>query len=90
MTLPEYSTTNCGAFKEFWGDENDSRFACKLCGKQWPNKVRVYANHTRVCGDRHTEFHRVYEVLNELEHELLGDRFNALTVTLKLSEEGII
>lgn len=90
MNLPEYNTTNCEKYKEYWGTEDDNRFACALCKEPWPNKVRVYPNHTRVCGDRHAEFHRAYAILEELEHELLNDHFNALTVCLRLGEEGII
>lgn len=82
MNLPEYNTTNCESYDEFWGSENDNRFACKICGEPWPNKVRIYPDHTRV--------YRAYAILQRLEHELLGDQFNALSVTLKLSEEGII
>jgi len=90
MNLPEYNTTRCESYLKFWRYEDDNRFACRICGEPWPNKVRVYYDDTRICGDKHANFHQTYQILNELEHELLGDHFNALTITLKLSEEGII
>lgn len=89
MNLPEINT-NSQLYKEYWGDEDDNRFACALCGEPWPNKVQVYPDHTRVCGDRHKSFHKAYAILERLEHELLGDDFNALSVCLELSRKGII
>ena len=90
MNIPEYNTTNCKAYREYWGDEDDNRFACAICGEPWPNKVVVYPNHKRVCGDKHQAFHQAYKVVEELSHELLGDRFNALSVCLRLYDEGLI
>lgn len=88
--IPEYNTTNCNEAYDYWRTEDESRFACKVCHTPWPNKVRIYPDDTHVCRDKHVRFHQVYAVLERLEHELLGDHFNALTVALKLSEEGII
>ena len=90
MNILEYNTTNCEAYEDYWGDEDDNRFACEICGESWPTNVVIYPNHKRVCGDKHHTFHQAYKALNQLEHELLGDRFNALSVCLKLHEEGII
>lgn len=87
--MPEYHTTNCEAYENYWQTEDESRFLCKVC-HEWPNKVRVYSDGTHVCRDKHARFHQVYAILERLEHELLDDHFNALTVALKLSEEGII
>lgn len=88
--IPEYNTTNCQEFHEYWKTDDDSPFACKICGEPWPNKVRIYHNHISICGDKHKKFHRIYAILEKLEHELLGDHFNALTVALKLNEEGML
>ena len=90
MSLPEYYTTSCQEYREYWGDETDPQFACKLCGEPWPQQVRIYPDHTRVCGDKHQAFHRAYRVVEELSHKLLGDQFNTLSICLKLNEEGII
>ncbi len=91
MNLPEYDI-NTDSFEEYWNTEDEARFACPICDEMFPNHAKYYwINGTQrpVC-KIHKMFHRIYQVLHELEHELLNDDFNALTVTLKLSEEGII
>lgn len=93
MTLSEYNTTNCEAWKEYWETVDDAeRFICPICDKMFPDDAIYYLFgkvQKPVCKG-HAVFHETYRVLNELEHELLGDDFNALSVTIKLSEEGII
>ncbi len=91
MSLPEYNIS-ADAFEEYWNTEDEARFACLVCDAMFPNDATYYwvdGVHRPVC-KKHEVFHRTYNALHELEHELLGNDFNALSVALRLSEEGII
>lgn len=89
--IPECNT-NSRLFEEYWNTEDEARFACPICDKMFPDHAKYYyINGTpRPICNEHKAFHRTHQILEGLEHELLGDDFNALTVALKLSEEGII
>ena len=92
MSLPEYNTPNCQAWEEHWDNFEDAeRFICPVCDKLWPNTAIYYPGlgGRPICKE-HKEVHRVYKILDAFEQEVFGDQFNAMTVTLKLSEEGII
>lgn len=91
MRLPEYDI-NADAFEKYWNTEDEARFACPICDKMFPEDASYYfMNKVQrpVCAE-HKAFHQTVRILQELEHELLNDDFNALSVTLRLSEEGII
>ena len=91
MNLPEYNTTNCQEWEEYWDTFEDAeRYICPVCGRLWPNSAVYYPGLGRPICKEHKEVHRVYKVLDAFEQENFGNRFNALSVTLKLSEEEII
>lgn len=91
MSLPEHDI-NADAFEEYWNTEDEGRFACPICDKMFPRDASYYFINKiqRPICNTHKAFHRIVHILQELEHELLNDDFNAITVTLRLSEEGII
>lgn len=91
MSLPEIDT-NSQLFTEYWETEEEIRFICPVCDKKWPEHAVYYPidKLMRPICKKHKAFHETYRILEQLEHELLGDQFNALSVTLKLSEERII
>lgn len=89
--LPEYDIS-ADAMEEYWNTEDKTRFICPICDKMFPGDASYYfINKVQrpVCTE-HKAFHKIVHILQELEHELLNDDFNALSVTLRLSEEGII
>lgn len=95
MSLPEYNTTNCEAWQEYWAEdeiEEARRYMCPICGEPFPDPAEYHYLNSYLLGicKKHKAVHEVIRILKEFDDEVLGNDFNPVSVTLRLSEEGII